>query len=91
MEYISQATCGLNVLHQNNIVHRDFKPENLLVYWATRKDHLADFDDVVILKEIVIQTMIINSLKGMTLAYKAPELCNRSVRKPSKETDVYAW
>ena len=28
MEYISQATCGLNVLHQNNIVHRDFKPEN---------------------------------------------------------------
>ena len=31
MEYISQATCGLNFLHQNNVVHRDFKPENLLV------------------------------------------------------------
>ena len=35
--------------------------------------------------------MTINSLKGITLAYMAPELCNRSVRKTSKETDVYAW
>ena len=93
VEYIFQATKGLSFLHDNKIIHRDFKPTNLLIT-GTLKDicvKVADFDDLVTIKETISPTMTINCLKGMTLAYAAPELCNRTVRTASVKSDLYSW
>ena len=43
-----QASLGLKVLHDTKIIHKDFKPSNLLVSGMTdnKKVKLSDFDDL---------------------------------------------
>ncbi|XP_057306810.1 uncharacterized protein LOC130645001 [Hydractinia symbiolongicarpus] len=92
LNYIQQATRGLIFLHENNIVHRNFKPTNLLV--TNKNKHvqikITDFDEMVILQQTITSTITFNNLRGMTLAYTAPELCSRAAKKPSKATDTYS-
>ena len=93
LDYIIQASGGLLYLHSNGIVHRDFKPSNILVT-GTLKDikiKVADFDDFVEFKQTMMTSATINFLQGMTLAYTAPELCTGEVKTPSTKTDVYSW
>ncbi|XP_057296083.1 uncharacterized protein LOC130629325 isoform X2 [Hydractinia symbiolongicarpus] len=92
LNYIQQATRGLIFLHENSIVHRDFKPSNLLVTNNNKQIQIkiTDFDEMVILQQTITSTITLNSLKGMTLAYTAPELCSRAAKKPSKATDTYS-
>ena len=52
---------------------------------------VGDFDDVVTVKETIMLTMTDNFLKGMTLAYTAPELCFRKVKSPKAKTNIYSW
>ena len=72
---IKQVLLGLEYLHYNKIMHRDIKPQNILLKTVQetgtgiRKDviKLADFGS----SRIVTSTM--NSLHG-TIAYMAPEV-----------------
>ena len=45
---VMQASLGLKVLHDTKIIHKDFKPSNLLVSGMTdnKKVKLSDFDDL---------------------------------------------
>nr|XP_047145638.1 putative serine/threonine-protein kinase [Hydra vulgaris] len=95
--------CGVNVgdeclplktLHDFGIVHRDFKPSNLLVTGTLSKlcVKLTDFDDLSLIQETVNATLTNKVfLFGMTLAYTAPEICKQEVKSPSFKSDIYSW
>ena len=92
-----QASLGLKALHDMQIIHKDFKPSNLLVSGMTEnmKVKLSDFDDLFILKNMTaaIQTSI-NTLFGCTLMYtkmNTNKICQQTVASPSFETDIYSW
>ena len=54
LEISKHSTKGLKTLHDLSIVHKDFKPENLLVFGTTDKIcvKLTNFDDVYNLKTV---------------------------------------
>ena len=75
---------GLQVMHQNNVLHRDIKSENILI----RKNgdiKIADLGLSVFLHE---QQMFRNSLKG-TMNWFSPEIAQGIFY--SKEVDVWAF
>ena len=94
LELIKQSTCGLQFLHHNKIIHRDFKPANLLVTGSISsiRVKIADFDDFSLIKDTIKTTTTISKkLVGFTLAYLAEELCLQSGCKPSIESDMFSW
>ena len=91
---VMQASLGLKALHDMQIIHKDFKPCNLLVSGIADniKVKLSDFDDLFILKNTTTATQTnINTLVGCTLMYTANEICQQIVVSPSFETDMYSW
>ena len=91
---VMQASLGLKALHDMQIIHKDFKPSNLLVSGMADniKVKLSDFDDLFILKNTTTATQAnINTLVGCTLMYTANEICQQIVVSPSFETDMYSW
>ena len=88
---IIQATEGLNYLHSNFILHKDFKPTNLLVKGSIDKVivKVCDFDDIHALKTTTLSTMSILGRKGMTLTYIAEEILKGE--QPSFKSDVFSW
>lgn len=80
--YMRQIVEGIRFLHQHNIVHRDIKPDNILVKFDTDKDYkdlfvgkskikIADFGFATVLN--VSKNMLAHSVLG-TPAYIAPEI-----------------
>lgn len=63
---------GLSFLHQNNVVHRDLKAENILM---TREDGVwtPKITDFGLSREIEDVANITNSAVGISYAYAAPE------------------
>nr|XP_047145024.1 uncharacterized protein LOC105844230 isoform X4 [Hydra vulgaris]XP_047145025.1 uncharacterized protein LOC105844230 isoform X5 [Hydra vulgaris] len=95
LNYISQVLNGLAYLHQENIIHCDLKPCNMLVNGKSGKDlvvKIADFDELLRLKQTFTSSCTTYSqFRGMTLSYTAPELCQCIVQRPSKESDIYSF
>jgi len=89
---IHQGTLGLRYLHQQGIVHKDFKPSNLLVsgLFPDLSVKVTDFEDMADIKQTIATIVTGNNLKGMTLAYTAPELYRGGVSSCIK-TDIYSW
>ena len=88
-----QCSKVLNYLHHQGVVHKDFKPINILVTGSLTNIQIkiADFDEMVSIKESIVSTITSYCPKGMTMDYIAPEIIKRVVKKESFKTDVYAW
>ena len=93
INFVHQSSKGLNYLHHQRIVHKDFKPTNILVTGSLTNIQIkiADFDEMVSIKESIASTLSSFYPKGMTTCYIAPEIMKRAVKKASFKTDVYAW
>lgn len=96
LEIIQQASRGLEFLHNNNIVHKDFKPMNLLT--SGKKDKMiikvSDFDDFYSIKATTFTSItrnLSNIMTGFTLAYSSEEICLQTCQFPSFATDVFSW
>ena len=93
LSYCLQAVKGLLYLHENGIVHRDIKPLNMLVTGPFNEIliKLCDFGEIFAFKNTCVSTITKEGLKGMTVTYVAPELLFKEVKKPTKDTDIYAF
>ena len=93
LDFISQGLHGLNYLHQQNIIHRDFKPANLLIVGERGKIcvKITDFDELFKVKNTITSTKTTNTLRGMTLPYTSPELCLLTVNSPTVQSDMYSF
>lgn len=82
MTIFYQVLKGLNFLHKSSIVHRDIKPDNILLeidLWnKISRVKIADFS----CSQILIRGRASTQLKG-TLGYQAPEMIPVANQKPN--------
>jgi predicted ATPase/signal transduction histidine kinase/DNA-binding response OmpR family regulator/tRNA A-37 threonylcarbamoyl transferase component Bud32 len=76
-------------LHQNNIIHKDIKPQNILVNAQTRQVKIIDFSISSHLSRENQTVSNPNLLEG-TLAYMSPEQTGRMNRSIDYRTDFYS-
>jgi serine/threonine protein kinase len=82
--YLSQVASALDFAHQRNIIHRDVKPQNLLIQPQGDQLLLADFG---VAKVMGNSTAYTHTRTVGTLAYMAPEQLRGEV---SPSSDIYA-
>jgi predicted ATPase/signal transduction histidine kinase/CheY-like chemotaxis protein/tRNA A-37 threonylcarbamoyl transferase component Bud32 len=76
-------------LHQQNVIHKDIKPHNILVNEETDEVRLIDFGVATRLSKENLSITHANLLEG-TLAYMSPEQTGRMNRSIDYRTDFYS-
>ncbi|MEM7555177.1 MAG: ATP-binding sensor histidine kinase [Cyanobacteria bacterium P01_A01_bin.84] len=84
-----QITNIIHNLHQSRIIHKDIKPDNILINPETKQIKLIDFSIASLLTR---ETQIIQSLSVLegTLSYISPEQTGRMNRGIDYRTDFYS-
>jgi predicted ATPase/signal transduction histidine kinase len=80
---------GLNFLHNQRIIHKDIKPNNILINPKTKQVKLIDFSIASLLPRETQSLKNPNLLEG-TLSYLAPEQTGRMNRAIDYRTDFYS-
>ena len=78
----------LHHLHQNQIIHKDIKPANILIHPETKQVKLIDFSISSLLPKETLSVQPPNFLEG-TLAYLSPEQTGRMNRGIDYRSDFY--
>jgi len=81
-DYFLQLICGMKYLHDNNVVHRDLKTQNILINNETIK--ICDFNTAKILRK---KTDATNTFVG-SLYYLSPELVHNEYY--TNKIDIWA-
>ena len=89
LEIAIQLTDTLHYLYQNQIIHKDIKPANILIHPATKKIKLIDFSISSLLPRETQEIQNPNILEG-TLPYLSPEQTGRMNRGIDYRTDFYS-
>ncbi len=84
-----QLSGTLGVIHQNNIIHKDIKPKNILINPNTGQVKIIDFSISSYLSKENPYLSNINSLEG-TLSYISPEQTGRMNRLIDYRSDLYS-
>ncbi|MGK7920349.1 MAG: protein kinase, partial [Trichodesmium sp.] len=79
----------LHHLHQNQIIHKDIKPANILIHPETKEVKLIDFSISSLLPKETQSLQTPNVLEG-TLAYISPEQTGRMNRGIDYRSDFYS-
>ena len=79
----------LGQLHQENIIHKDIKPQNILIHPQTGQIKITDFSIASLLSKENPTISNSNLLEG-TLTYISPEQTGRMNRSIDYRTDFYS-
>ncbi|MGB6295293.1 MAG: AAA family ATPase, partial [Rivularia sp. (in: cyanobacteria)] len=80
---------AINELHRHQIIHKDIKPDNILINPKTKEIKITDFSISTILPREIQFFTNTNVLEG-TLAYISPEQTGRMNRGIDYRTDYYS-
>jgi len=89
LEIAIQLTSTITALHQNQIIHKDIKPHNILINPKTGQVKLIDFSIASLLSRENQTISNPNLLEG-TLSYMSPEQTGRMNRSIDYRTDFYS-
>ncbi|MEG3877132.1 AAA family ATPase [Microcoleus sp. herbarium7] len=84
-----QLTKALGEVHQNQIIHKDIKPSNIIITPDFKQVKITDFSMATRLSREVHQNNNTTVLEG-TLAYISPEQTGRMNRDLDYRTDLYS-
>ncbi|BBD57634.1 ATP-binding region ATPase domain protein [Nostoc sp. HK-01] len=84
-----QLALTLSQLHQNQIIHQDIQPRNLLINPNTNQIKIIDFSSASRLYQETQTVNHLNLLEG-SLAYMSPEQTGRMNRSIDYRTDLYS-
>ncbi len=85
LSMLAKVARGLGAVHAAGLVHRDVKPENVVVEHVTGRPVLVDFG----LAEAPVAHSDVPRLGG-TPAFMAPEVCSNEA-PASAQSDFYSW
>lgn len=81
---------GIADIHQQNIIHKDIKPHNILVNLESGQVKIIDLGISSTLPREILEITNLNFLEG-TLAYLSPEQTGRINRTIDYRTDLYSF
>ncbi|MEM7716109.1 MAG: serine/threonine-protein kinase PknK, partial [Cyanobacteria bacterium P01_A01_bin.68] len=84
-----KITSALDEIHRNRIIHKDIKPDNILINPDTKEIKIIDFSISTILPKEIRFLINPDILEG-TLAYISPEQTGRMNRGIDYRTDYYS-
>ncbi|HSF76664.1 MAG TPA: serine/threonine-protein kinase PknK, partial [Microcoleus sp.] len=84
-----QLANTLGEIHHSNVIHKDIKPQNILIDPETKEVKIIDFS-IASLLERENQTVTNPNLLEGTLAYMSPEQTGRMNRSVDYRTDFYS-
>lgn len=88
---IALSICqALDGVHAAGIIHKDVKPQNILVDESCAQSILIDFGIASELAQEATEASLPESLEG-TLAYISPEQTGRTARGIDSRTDLYSF
>ena len=85
IEYAKQICRGLNYAHSRGVIHRDIKPQNILVSKEGNRCHITDFGIAKIKRE---ERITVVGMAVGTPEYMSPEQAEGKNLDP--QTDVYS-
>lgn len=80
---------GLGEIHQQQIIHKDIKPHNIIVNLQTKQVKITDFGISTFISREIQQIATPESLEG-TVAYISPEQTGRTNHPVDYRTDIYS-
>ncbi|QRK12748.1 AAA family ATPase [Archangium violaceum] len=89
LDFAVRISAALGHIHHHGVIHKDIKPQNIIVNPTTGVLKLTDFSLAVGLSLEVVPPEIPTHLTG-TLAYMAPEQTGRMNRGVDYRADLYA-
>jgi len=78
---------GLMYVHSNNVIHRDLKPQNILMFGSTTEDMIPKIADFGVSK-VIDTAMTKHTGEVGTMLYMAPEV--KSCKEYSFTADIYS-